>query len=200
MQRLEQSHARKKSGILVPYHEDKLFENTQIPGRLVSGVTSADDMHGHPWSEQIETLTSAGITSWQATRGLHAGPKWYKELARGDKCIVDTDRKKSFPNAVYDRHPELDAVEMWCKYPENFAAGCGFDVSLPAQYKLVKDFCNSAAGSVTAPRMCGGGSRSGLGDLVYFPFKDYPSLIQVVVWTSKRHGSNLQASHRFQNS
>ena len=43
----------------------------------------------------------------------------------------------------------LGAVEMWTLHPEDFASACGFDVNDPKQYKLVKDFCNSAAGSGT---------------------------------------------------
>ena len=92
-------------------------------------------------------LCSEGITAWQATRALHTGPKVYKELARGSTRVADTDRQKSFPNAVRDRYSDLDAVAMWVDFPADFAAACGFNVEVPGDYKHVKSFCNSAAGS-----------------------------------------------------
>ena len=147
LQRLAQSKNNKQSGILVPYHEDRLFEYTQIPGRLVPGLKTLESASGYPWAGQIDELLASGISLYQATRGLQTGPKIYKEIARGNSFIVDTDRKKSFPNAVVDRYPELDWVAMWCGYPADFRAACGFDADDPRQYKLVKDFCNSAAGS-----------------------------------------------------
>jgi hypothetical protein len=147
LQRYASSKARKTNGILVPYHEDSLFATTNVPGRLVSGLKDLKDAAEYPWFDQVEKLVGLGVSPWQATRALHAGPKYYKEIARGNLHCLDTDRKKSFPNAVLDRHPLLDAVESWCITPEKFATACGFDVSIPSQYKLVKDFCNSAAGS-----------------------------------------------------
>ena len=71
----------------------------------------------------------------------------YKEIARGSTRVADTDRQKSFPNAVRDRYPDLDAVAMWVDFPADFAAACGFNVEVPGDYKHVKSFCNSAAGS-----------------------------------------------------
>jgi hypothetical protein len=147
MRRLESSKRCKTSGILVPYHEDSLFATTSVPGRLVSGLKDLNDAVEYPWHDDVEKLVGLGVSPWQATRALHAGPKYYKEIARGCLHVLDTDRKKSFPNAVLDRHPALGAVELWCTRPHEFATACGFDVSIPSQYKLVKDFCNSAAGS-----------------------------------------------------
>jgi hypothetical protein len=147
MQRLESAKHRKSSGILVPYREDSLYITTDVPGRLVSGLKELADAAEFPWLDEVEKLVGQGISVWQATRALNAGPRYYKELARGDRHVLDTDRKKSFPNAVLDRHPALGVVEQWCTRPQDFATACGFDVTIPAQYKLVKDFCNSAAGS-----------------------------------------------------
>ena len=111
-----------------------------------SGLTIITAAQEQPWSQDLEDLCASGVNLWSATRALNAGPKIYKEIARG-VSIADLDRKKSFPNAVLDRYPDLDAVEMWVTAPANFAAACDFDVSDEIQYKQVKDFCNSAAGS-----------------------------------------------------
>ena len=46
-----------------------------------------------------------------------------------------------------DRYSDLATVAQWCCGPDRFAERCGFDVGVKEQYKLVKDFCNSAAGS-----------------------------------------------------
>ena len=151
LQRHQSALDSKRQGMLVSYHEDRLFEHTQVPGRLVSGMSDVKHATGFPWLEQIQKLEAMGLSTWQATRGLQAGPKFYKELARGSRRVLDADRQKSFPNAVLDRYPDLEIVELWCRSPEEFASRCGFAPPLsPAQYKHVKSFCNSAAGTPIA--------------------------------------------------
>ena len=147
LRRLDMAKKFGHDGVVVPYHEDKLSLVTGTKGRLTPGLTNLSLATGQYYADALSRLCEEGITTWQATRSLHAGPKYFKEIARGPTQVLDADRKKSFPNAVLDRHPDLDAVEMWTIHPEAFAAACRFDVSDPMQYKLVKDFCNSAAGS-----------------------------------------------------
>ncbi len=46
------------------------------------------------------------------------------------QVVVDADRKKSFPNAVFDRYPMLWAVERWVKAPETFARTANVSLDL----------------------------------------------------------------------
>ena len=144
--RYEQALAADFPGIAVPYHEDKLSRMCGTEGRLTPGADSEARVKDQAYSNEIKHLIASGMNIWQATRALHSGPKFYKEIARG-LTVMDADRPKSFPNTIHDRYPDLVHVEMWCKDPAHFAAEAGFDISDPDQYKICKEFVNSAAGS-----------------------------------------------------
>ena len=97
-------------GILVPYRYDNPSILTGVPGRMVGGVSDIDALDGIYYSGVVRRLVESGLSVWQATRPLHAGPKLFKEIARGCTRVLDADRKKSFPNAVLDRYLDLIAI------------------------------------------------------------------------------------------
>ena len=84
-------------------------------------------------------MLDRGMTEWEATRSLHSGPKFFKELARGNELVLDADRQKSFPNAVRDRYPDLRAVDQWVSDPMACVAFCGLETT-SSNLKLVKSF------------------------------------------------------------
>ena len=133
-------------GIAVPYHEDKLSRACGTQGRLTPGVSDQKAIKEQAYNQQITDLVAMGMSMWQATRAMQSGPKFYKEIARGQK-VMDSDRPKSFPNTIHDRYPDLEWVAMWCEDPAQLATRAGFDITDPDQYKLCKEFINSAAGS-----------------------------------------------------
>ena len=94
----------------VPYRYDSPSIFTGVPGRMVGGVSDIDALDGIYYLGMVRRLAESGLTVWQATRPLQAGPKLFKEIARGCTRVLDADRKKSFPNAVLDRYLDLIAI------------------------------------------------------------------------------------------
>ena len=147
LMRWDIAHKADLPGIPVPYHEDKLSRAAGTKGRLTPGASLQTDLKDESYNRQVaEMVDACGMSMWQATRALHSAPKFFKEIARGQK-VLDADRPKSFPNTIRDRFPDLDLVAMWCEDPTGLATLAGFNITDVDQYKLCKDFINSAAGS-----------------------------------------------------
>ena len=136
-------------GILVPYSDESISREAGVPGRATPGCNASGlavlEKHSDSWPAW-KAMLARGMTEWEATRSLHSGPKFFKELARGDEAVLDADRQKSFPNAVRDRHPDLRAVDQWVSNPMACVVLCGLEAN-NTNLKLVKSFCNSAGGS-----------------------------------------------------
>ena len=135
-------------GIPVPYTDEVISRRAGVQGRATPGSNASGlaDLQEHSAWPAWRAMLDRGMTEWEATRSLHSGPKFFKELARGNEFVLDADRQKSFPNAVRDRYPDLQAVDQWVSNPMGCVALCGLE-SISSNLKLVKSFCNSAGGS-----------------------------------------------------
>ena len=146
--RLKLATEQDLDGIPVPYTDEAISQDVGVPGRATPGCSASELEHlkTHPAAAAWRAMIDKGMTAWEATRSLHSGPKFFKELARGSEVVLDADRQKSFPNAVRDRHPDLRAVGEWVSDPMACVVLCGLEAS-ESNLKLVKSSCNSAGGS-----------------------------------------------------
>ena len=116
-----------------------------VCGRLHSGIGSMEGLPDGNLVWKLQRLLGMGLTLYESTRSVFAAPKAYKEAVR-PACSRDFDLKKSFPNAIVSRHGDLDVVAQWCEDPMACVGRCGMGLT-DANLKMLKDFCNSAAGS-----------------------------------------------------
>ena len=58
---------------------------------------------------------------------MRSGPKWFKEVGRGNSRILDADRRKSFLNGVSERYADLKVVEQRVTNPLACVQLCGFE-------------------------------------------------------------------------
>ena len=103
----------------MPYTDEKISSHASLKGRATPGANQStmQNLKKYPAWAAWKAMLDQGTSEWEAIRSLHSGPKYFKELARGNVHVLDADRKKSFPNAVLDRYPDLKEVEQWSRTP-----------------------------------------------------------------------------------
>ena len=132
--------------LTVLYHEEKHAQLLDLKGRQPSGLRKLEEIpNGLEEKEKIEDLVRLGLSCYEATRSCFSAPKLYKEAARPADCS-DFDLRKSFPATIAARYQDLTVVQQWCQDPNSCLVDCGMAVT-PSNLKVLKEFCNSAAGS-----------------------------------------------------